>query len=126
MTTLTVNTKLMKLLPTELRDYIFELCGYHKYRNGKYMRQLDKTNPIIPRLLAMPPNENGFLELPIPFYPKPLLPLSQIIYHKKIKITVIMYTVYDEEQIIKLYECCWHNSRKPNKIITIEKQYLMV
>jgi len=42
------NQQLVQLLrkcPTEIVHLIFEFHGYHKLRNGKYMRQLDIHSP---------------------------------------------------------------------------------
>lgn len=36
---------LLRKCPTEIIDLIFEFHGYHKLRNGKYMRQLDIHSP---------------------------------------------------------------------------------
>jgi hypothetical protein len=120
--TTTINIYLLQQLPRELCDYIFELCGYHKYRNGKYMRQLDKTKPIINRLLHMPQNIHGFLELPIK-----IEELQNIIYRKKIRMTVVIYTLFEDERILKTYECGWYNSLTDDKLIKAEEiQYIAI
>jgi len=54
-----INQKLTKLLPQVIIDCILELVGYYKWRNGKYMTQLDKRQDIF-RLLKLVPRFEGW------------------------------------------------------------------
>jgi len=58
-----MNTKLLNQLienlPLDIFNLIFEYTGYHKLRNGKYMVQIKKNNPIYDNLLKMPVISDG-------------------------------------------------------------------
>jgi len=54
-----INSKLTGLLPQVIIDYILDLAGYYKWRNGKYMAQLDKTQDIF-KLLKLVPRFEGW------------------------------------------------------------------
>jgi len=45
------------MIPIEIINIILEYCGYHKYRNGKFMKQLKIEN--YEKLLSIPPKKNG-------------------------------------------------------------------
>jgi hypothetical protein len=49
-----LNSKLTKLLPQDIIDYILTIAGYHKYRNGKFITQLDQTKDIFKLLIKIP------------------------------------------------------------------------
>jgi len=54
-------------LPIEINNLILEFTGYHKFRNGKYLKQLDvncaQIMKLQERLLVRPLMENGFVIL---------------------------------------------------------------
>ncbi len=54
-------------LPIEINNLILEFTGYHKFRNGKYLKQLDvncrQITDLQERLLVRPLMENGFVIL---------------------------------------------------------------
>jgi hypothetical protein len=54
-------------LPIEINNLILEFTGYHKIRNGKYLKQLDHSCRQIvdlqERLLVRPQMKNGFVVL---------------------------------------------------------------
>jgi len=54
-------------LPIEINNLILEFTGYHKFRMGKYLKQLDVNCAQIvelqERLLARPQIKNGFVVL---------------------------------------------------------------
>ena len=54
-----INQNLTKLLPQVIIDYILDLAGFYKWRNGKYMTQLDKTQDIF-KLLKLVPRFEGW------------------------------------------------------------------
>ena len=37
------NTILNKFFPDDIASYILEFSGFHKLRNGQFMKQIDKT-----------------------------------------------------------------------------------
>lgn len=41
-----INLKLIKLLPKDIIDYILNIAGYHKFRNGKFITQLNRLIKI--------------------------------------------------------------------------------
>jgi hypothetical protein len=45
-------------LSQDIINYILVIAGYYKYRNGKFIGQLDKREEIFERLLKMPLFEN--------------------------------------------------------------------
>lgn len=57
----------MNTLPADLINLILEFTGYHKLRNGKYLKQLDmnsrRINRLYRRLLLRPQTANGFVIL---------------------------------------------------------------
>ena len=69
MTTTTTNSfSLLSLhLPIELTNLILEFFGYHKFRNGKYLKQIDMSSRLIDRLyrelLMRPLMRNGLVIL---------------------------------------------------------------
>ena len=54
-------------LPIEINNLILEFTGYHKFRNGKYLKQLDvncrQITDLHERLLVRPLMKNGFVIL---------------------------------------------------------------
>ena len=48
----------MNSLPIEIVNIILEYQGYHVYRHGKYMKQIDREDPRIDMLSAMPKIES--------------------------------------------------------------------
>ena len=54
-------------LPIEINNLILEFTGYHKIRNGKYLKQLDvncaQIMKLQERLLVRPSMEKGFVIL---------------------------------------------------------------
>ena len=54
-------------LPTDITNVILEFSGYHKFRHGKYIKQLDvNCSQIVElheRLLARPMMRNGYVIL---------------------------------------------------------------
>jgi hypothetical protein len=54
-------------LPIEINNLILEFTGYHKFRNGKYLKQLDincrQITDLHERLLVRPPIRYGFVFL---------------------------------------------------------------
>ena len=55
------------LLPEELKNLILEFSGYHKFRNGKYLKQLNMKSRLVDglyrELLLRPRMKNGFVIL---------------------------------------------------------------
>ena len=43
-----LNSKLTKLLPQDIIDYILTIVGYHKYRNGNLLLNLTKQKIYFP------------------------------------------------------------------------------
>jgi hypothetical protein len=50
-------------LPIEIINLILEFSNYHKFRNGKYITQLDKNLPIFRSLTNIDLIEDGKVEL---------------------------------------------------------------
>ena len=54
-------------LPIEISKLILEFTGYHKFRTGKYLKQLDvncaQSAELQERLVARPQIKNGFVVL---------------------------------------------------------------
>jgi len=65
------STNLISLLsfhlPIELTNLILEFFGYHKFRNGQYLKQIDMSSRLIDRLyrelLLRPRMRDGFVIL---------------------------------------------------------------
>ena len=59
-------TKLIPL-PLDITNLILEFSGYHKFRNGKYLKQLDvncsRIVELHEQLLARPQMKNGYVIL---------------------------------------------------------------
>jgi hypothetical protein len=72
------------ILPIELVNYILEFSGYHKYRNGKYMIQLNKSNPIYALLTNRPKFQDYYVELPVK-----LTWVKNIMCYKNIQLTTL-------------------------------------
>ena len=60
-----LNAELFIKLPPDILNYILELCGFHKLRNGKYCVLLDRRKDIFNLLLNITFNLNGWISLPI-------------------------------------------------------------
>ena len=50
-------------LPTDIINIILEYAGYHKFRTGKYIKQLDKCQKIFQLLSLVEPINNSYVEL---------------------------------------------------------------
>jgi hypothetical protein len=67
MTTTNLISLLSLHLPIELTNLILEFFGYHKFRNGQYLKQIDMSSRLIDRLyrglLLRPRMKDGFVIL---------------------------------------------------------------
>ncbi len=45
-----MNTILNKFVPDDISSIILEFSGFHKLRNGKFMKQIDKTTNFYRRI----------------------------------------------------------------------------
>jgi len=63
----TVQTIMSVILPEDLINLILEFTGYHKFRNGKYLKQLNMKSQLVNRLyrelLLRPQMKEGFVIL---------------------------------------------------------------
>jgi len=52
-------------LPTDITNLILEFAGYHRLRNGKYMKQLTtrRLRKMNTKIARMPKNTNGHVAL---------------------------------------------------------------
>ena len=89
-----LNLKLIALLPSSIIDYILEIAGYHKFRNGKYIAQLDKSK--FKKLMSIPP----LIFNKVQFIIKSLL-FNSSYCDKIITIKIINYYIYS-------YDCSWY------------------
>ena len=71
-------------LPIEIINYILELSGYHKYRNGRFMVQLNKSKPIYSLLTNIPKYQDYYVELPVK-----LAWFKNILCYKVIQLTIL-------------------------------------
>ena len=62
---MTLIKKIFRLLPDDIMNYILLIAGYHKLRNGKFIVQLDKNNPIFLLLREIPLIDRGQILLRI-------------------------------------------------------------
>lgn len=55
-------------LPMELTNLILEYSGYHRKRNGKYMKQITESNikAIEEKIQMMPKITRGYVKLDLP------------------------------------------------------------
>jgi len=55
-------------LPMELTNLILEYSGYHKKRNGRYMKQITESNikAIKDKIQMMPKIRRGYVKLDLP------------------------------------------------------------
>jgi hypothetical protein len=55
-------------LPNELTNLILEFSGYHKLRNGKYMKQITETQlfEMYIKIQRMPKIKYGYVQLKMP------------------------------------------------------------
>ena len=79
-------------LPKEIINIILEYIGYHKYRNGKYIKQLNKNSPIYKSLFNMELIKDGMVELFVKYVKR------KSYYEHKIK---IFYSIEFNCHIIK-------------------------
>jgi len=59
----TKENQIIRPLPTDISNIILEFAGYHKFRTGKYINQLDKSKEIFKLLELKKPIINGYVEL---------------------------------------------------------------
>ena len=97
-------------LPKEIVDHIFELTGYHKFRKGKYIKQIDKNKPIFNMLSNIPLLKDWHVSLPVK---------TEWIRHRRsfcdkiIKIYVVNITdeyddEFDNDHFLTVYDCGWY------------------
>jgi len=123
-----INSQLIKLLPRDIIDYILIISGYHKFRNGKFIAQLDKTKDIYKLLIKIP----LFKSCNVKLYVKTKF-LSKT-YCDKI-ITLNIFTYYNDNYddygdiIIRSYDCSWYSYDECNarhKIKTEENKCIYI
>ena len=102
-----LNPKCISNLPQVLVDYILEIVGYHKCRNGKYIAQLDKTKDIFKQLIKIPLFEGWSVRL----YIRSEL-LAKTYCDKIISLYKISYLDIDTNEtsriLTKVYDCSWY------------------
>lgn len=125
---LILNSKLTKLLPQNIIDYILTIAGYHKYRNGKFITQLDQTKNIFKLLIKIPLLQSSQVKLYVKtkFFSKT--------YCDKI-ITLYIFNYYNDNYdnfgdiLMRSYDCSWYSYDECNachKVETKEKEYIFV
>jgi hypothetical protein len=64
---MTLPTLLSLQLPIDLANLILEFSGYHKFRDGQYVKQIDMNSRLVNRLyqalLLRPLMKNGYVIL---------------------------------------------------------------
>ena len=63
-----IKTFSLNSLPIELTNIILEFTGYHKKRNGKYIKQITEANikAIKDKMQIMPKITRGYVKLKLP------------------------------------------------------------
>jgi len=121
-----INSKLIALLPQEIIDYILNIVGYHKLRNGKFITQLDKKKDIFKKLIKIP----LFKSCNVRLYVK--TKFMHKTYCDKI-ITLYSFDYYSDNYddfgdiLIRSYDCSWYSYDECNashKIETEEKKII--
>jgi hypothetical protein len=130
MNSIKLQEQLLVLLPIDIINYILLFSGYHKWRNGMYIVQIDKTNNIFNMLKNMSLFTDWFVKLHIntQLFNKTLY--DKIITLYKINIitpnTEYSNSLNDDDSLLKVYDCSWYEYNEIGKyhFKTIEKIYL--
>ena len=123
-----INSNLIKLLPKDIIDYILNIAGYHKFRNGKFITQLDFNKNIFKLLIKMP----LFKQCNVKLYVK--TKFFSKTYCDKI-ITLYIFDYYNDNYddygdiLMRTYDCSWYSYDECNarhKIETEENKFIFV
>jgi hypothetical protein len=103
-------------LPIEIINLILEFLNYHKFRNGKYITQLDKNLPIFRSLTNINLIEDGKVELFVKYVKRKTYCVHKIkiIYFTDLGCYCIKEALdepdydYDIEHEITIYNIYWY------------------
>jgi hypothetical protein len=77
---------LSNCLPIELTNLILEYSGYHKLRNGRYMKQIEEASlfDMAIKIQRMPKIKNGYVKIRV-------APTTKTTLKNKIETTMILF-----------------------------------
>ena len=132
-----INQNLTKLLPQVIIDYILDLAGFYKWRNGKYMTQLDKTQDIF-KLLNLVPRFEGWsvrLYVKTEWFRKrwcdKMISLyvihnvnnnNQLYYNDYHDYDYDDYNYYDDNNLTRVYDSSWYEYDECNGLHHIKTE----
>jgi hypothetical protein len=113
-------------IPSDILNYILELAGYHKYRNGKYITQLNKNDIIFNLLYNIPLVKDSRVDFTIKCERK------RIWYDKVMVIGFTEEMWYPDDfpyECYRYYQCNWYRVDKwANSVLlyNIEYKYIRI